>query len=330
VTASDVPASEVAASDVAASDVAASTVPASGPITSGVTASGATCSSLTASVVHKSAFSAIGGEACCAPLPGLSVLDTSGSVPRRIRETAPVTVASPAPPAEAARTGVAVAFCPSPPLLLPAVEGRPAPETTALRAACAEAVTQMLAARPEVVVVVGDGAAPGVRFGPGDAGDLRAFGVDLTVPFSGRVRPGGRRLPLAHILGGWLLDEAGFAGTRVGVGPADLGQLVRDLPGPLGVLAIGDGSARRTAKAPGYLDATAVPFDTAVAEALAAGDATALAELDEAQGARLLAAGVPTWRAVGAALGGREISARLHLHDAPFGVGYLAATWIAS
>jgi hypothetical protein len=188
----------------------------------------------------------------------------------------------------------------------------------------------MLAARPEVVVVVGDGAAPGIRFGPGDAGDLRGFGVDLTVPFSGRVRPGGLRLPLAHTLGAWLLDEAGFVGTRVGVAPADLGQLVSDLPGPLGVLAMGDGSARRTVKAPGYLDDAAVPFDTAVAGALAAGDTGALAALDEAMSARLLAAGAPTWRAVGAALGDREISARLQLHDAPFGVGYLVAAWTAT
>ena len=124
--------------------------------------------------------------------------------------------------------------------------------------------------------MVGDGAAAGVRFGAGDGGDLRGFGVDLDGPVRRAGRgPAGRRLPLAHTLGAWLLDEAGFAGTRVGVGPADLGQLVRDLPGPVGVLAMGDGSARRTVKAPGYLDDAAGPFDAAVAAALAAGDAAA-------------------------------------------------------
>ena len=228
------------------------------------------------------------------------------------------------------RATVAVAFCPAPPLLLPAAEGRPAPETADLRRACGDAVAEMLAFRPEVVLVVGSGAAPGERFGPGDAGDLRGFGVDVQMSFAGPARPGGRRLPLAHALGAWLLDEAGFAGFRVGVGPAELDRLLRELPGPLGVLAMGDGSARRTVKAPGYLDESAVPFDTAVAAALGSGDAAALAGLDEAEGARLLATGVPTWRAVGAALAGREIGARLHLHDAPFGVGYLAATWMAT
>jgi hypothetical protein len=234
------------------------------------------------------------------------------------------------PPVWAARAAVAVAFCPSPPLLIPAVEGRPAPETVALRHACADAVAGMLAAAPEVVVVVGRGAPPGTRFGQGDAGPLRGYGVDRTVAFAGGIRPGGRLLPLAHTVGAWLLDEAGFAGARVGVGQADLAALMGDLPGPVGLLAMGDGSARRTLKAPGYLDDAAAPFDAAVATALAEGDAEALAALDEHEGERLLAAGVPAWRAVGAALAGRSISARLHLHDAPFGVGYLVAAWTAA
>jgi hypothetical protein len=188
----------------------------------------------------------------------------------------------------------------------------------------------MLAVRPEVVVVVGDGPTLGVRFGPGDVGRLHGLGVDADIPFAGRVRPGGRRVPLAHSLGAWLLDQSGFDGTRVGVGPADLAQLVRDLPGPLGVLAMGDGSARRSVKAPGYLDDAAGPFDAAVAAALAAGDAGALAELDMAAGERLLASGVPTWRAVGGALTGRLVTARLHHDAAPFGVGYLVADWVVT
>jgi hypothetical protein len=188
----------------------------------------------------------------------------------------------------------------------------------------------MLAVSPEVVVVVADGPAVGVRFGPGDGGDLRGLGVDVDIPFAGRVRPGGKAVPLAHSLGARLLDAAGFAGSRVGVGPDDLAQLLRDLPRPVGVLAMGDGSARRTVKAPGYLDESAVPFDTAVVRALAAGDADALAALDPAEGKRLLAAGVPTWRAVGAALAGSAVTARLHLDTAPFGVGYLSAHWVSA
>ncbi len=231
------------------------------------------------------------------------------------------------PPVPDPRAALAVAFCPSPPLLLPAVEGAAEPETTALRRACAEALTALLEVRPEVVLVVGAGGDDGIRFGAGDVGDLAPFGVPVRIPFEGRVRPGGRPLPLAHMVGAWLLDQAGYCGTRVGVAPADLPGLLASLPGPVGVLAMADGSARRSVKAPGYLDPAAEPFDAAVSAALPAGDAAALAGLDTEEGERLLAAGVPTWRAVGAALSGRPVLARLHHDAAPFGVGYLVADW---
>jgi hypothetical protein len=219
-----------------------------------------------------------------------------------------------------------VAFCPQPPLLLPVVAGASSPELSRLRAAVSVAVESVLAESPEVVVVVGDGAGS-VRFGPGDAGDLRGLGVDRELPFAGRVRPGGRRIPLPHLLGAALLDHAGHAGPRLGVGPEDLAAALVDVPGPVGVLAMGDGSARRSEKAPGHLDPAAGPFDAAVARALAAGDRGALAALDPAEGERLLAAGVPVWRAVGAALDSAPVRAELHYDDAPFGVGYLVATW---
>lgn len=232
-----------------------------------------------------------------------------------------------------------VAFCPCPPLLVPAVSGASTPATSALRAAVLAAVQSVLEERPEVVVVVGDGAGNGVRdgagadrsepirFGAGDAGDLRGFGVDLQVPFAEGIRPGGRRLPLAHTLGAWLLAQAGHTGLRLGVGPGDLAPVLDSLPAGVGVLAMGDGSARRSEKAPGHLDPAAAGFDAAIAAALASGDAAALAALDPGEGERLLAAGVPVWRAVGTALAGRPVVARLRYDDAPFGVGYLVAEW---
>jgi hypothetical protein len=232
-------------------------------------------------------------------------------------------------PAEAGRARLSVAFCPSAPLLLPVVAGRAVDATADLRAACAEAVGALLAASPEVVVVVGaaPGVAPGVRYGAGDAGTLRGFGIPADVPFESHVRPGGRRLPLAHTVGAWLLREAGCTATRLGVAPDDLAAALAGLPGPTGVLVVGDGSARRTVKAPGYLDPAAGRFDAGVAAALAAGDAAALAALDPAEGERLLADGVPAWRAVGQAVTGRPVTACLRYDDAPFGVGYLVADW---
>ena len=242
---------------------------------------------------------------------------------------APAPVADVRPDQEAvARPGrpLRVAFCPHPPLLLPVVAGAAAAETAALRSACTDAVQRAVAGAPDVVLVVGD-APSGARYGPGDAGDLRGFGVDLQVPFSGPERPDGQVLPLAHTVGAWLLDEAGYRGARVGVGADGLSAALAEAAGPVGVLVMGDGSARRTEKAPGHLDAAAAPFDAGVAAALAAGDPGALAALDPAVGAALLAAGVPAWRAVGAALAGRRFTGTLLVDDAPFGVGYLVAAW---
>jgi hypothetical protein len=245
-----------------------------------------------------------------------------------------VTVAPPdpsGPPTSAVRAHVvSVAFCPAPPLLLPEVEGRAAAETTELRAACARAVRALSDAGPAAVVVVGDGGAPGVRFGTGDAADLGGWGVGLVVPFDGPPGAGTCRVPLPHALGARLLDEAGYRGIRVGVGPQDLGAALDELSGPVAVLAMGDGSARRAVRAPGAPDDAAAAFDAGVRAVLRAGDAAALAALDPAEGERLLAAGTPTWRAVGAALGGSQAAATMHYDDAPFGVGYLVADWALS
>ena len=162
--------------------------------------------------------------------------------------------------------------------------------------------------------MVGDGVAAGVRFGAGDAGDLRGFGVDLEVPFAGRVRPGGRRLPLrAHARR--LAARRGRASPAPGSASARpiSASWSGDLPGPVGVLAMGDGSARRTVKAPGYLDDAAGPFDAAVARRWPPGTPRRSPRSTPERAERLLAAGVPTWRAVGAALAGRDVTARLHL-----------------
>jgi hypothetical protein len=185
----------------------------------------------------------------------------------------------------------------------------------------------MLASGPATVVVVAGGAPAGARYGEGDVARLHGLGLALDVPFAG---PAAARAGVAgpeFAVGAWLLDEVAYRGGRIGVGPGDLGALLTGTTGPVGVLALADGSARRGVKAPGYLDDRAAPFDAAVASALAAGDAGALAGLDPAEGERLLAAGVPVWRAVGGALSGCAMSGRLHADVAPFGVGYLVADW---
>jgi argininosuccinate lyase len=140
-------------------------------------------------------------------------------------------------------------------------------------------------------------------------------------------------------------DEAAAAAARIGfpvvVKPAagsgsigvrrcaDPAEVAAGLPGRLGLLVVGDGSARRSAQAPGYVDPRAAGFDAAVAAALATGDAAALRDLDPARGAELLAGGVPAWRVAGHAAAGVEFDAELLRDEAPYGVGYLVAAWTA-
>jgi hypothetical protein len=150
-------------------------------------------------------------------------------------------------------------------------------------------------------------------------------------------------LPLSLVIGAQLLDAAGYSGPRVlqsvaeSASPGACRDLGRDLAAdaPLtALLVLGDGSARRSAAAPGYLDERAEPFDTVVEQALRDGDLPALAALDPDLARDLLAAGRPAWQALAGALAPATSSpatparprTRILYSDAPFGVTYLVAT----
>jgi len=224
---------------------------------------------------------------------------------------------------------VAVACCPHPPLLVPQVAQGVAPRLDPLRTACDDAVAELLAAAPDIVVVLGSAPQPGAW--PGDAGgSLRPYGVDLR---TGGAGPDG--LPLALAVGAWLLDRAGWTGRRAYVAAtaeADASEPLGAHKGREAVLCMADGSAKRSTGAPGHLDERAAGHDARVATALRIGDAAALAGLDLDLAAQLWAGGVPAWRALGQLLLGPDRprgsprTSLLH-HEAPFGVGYLVATW---
>ena len=74
------------------------------------------------------------------------------------------------------------------------------------------------------------------------------------------------------------------------------------------------------------MDARAAGFDAAAAQAMADGDAAALAALDPELAEQLWCGGARVWRAVGAALDGRTVDAELVADEAPYGVGYLVAS----
>ncbi|MEJ1202423.1 MULTISPECIES: class III extradiol dioxygenase subunit B-like domain-containing protein [unclassified Streptomyces] len=237
---------------------------------------------------------------------------------------------------------VAAAVCPCPPLLVPEVAAGAAPELDVARAACTDALGVLAAARPDRLVVVGpaDGTGPEV-YPQGAQGSFRGFGVDLDV----RLGPDrgaepertGRELPYGFAVGAWLLERTGWADAPVegiGVGealPADrcaaLGRDVAARAGRIALLVLGDASACRTLKAPGYLDERAAPFDAEVGRALGAADVTALAALDVALARELKVSGRAPWQVLAGAAEDTALAGTLLYEDAPYGVGYAVATW---
>lgn len=237
---------------------------------------------------------------------------------------------------------VAAAVCPCPPLLVPAVAAGAAPELDAAREACADAVGLLAASRPDLLVVVGpaDQAARGT-YPQGAPGSFAGFGVDLDVrlgpaPADGHAREE-RALPPSLAVGAWLLERSGWSDAPVeglGVGEpleaarcADAGRSLGARADRVALLVMGDGSACRTLKAPGYLDERAAAFDEGVASALGTADTRALLELDAELAYELKAAGRAPWQVLAGAAEGAGLAGRLLYEDAPYGVGYFVAVW---
>jgi hypothetical protein len=219
-------------------------------------------------------------------------------------------------------------FCPHPPLLIPQVAQGAAPELDDLRVACRTAIRRV-ATGARIVVV---GAGPNwTAHGPTARGTLAGFGVPLEVPL-GSDAPGAVELPLALTVGAWLLRDAlgpatGATGWSVGPdGGNHRGLLVPDDDGRYALLVMGDGSARRSTTAPGYLDERAAGFDANVSAALGSGVGHRL-HLDLELGAELLADGVRAWDEVAWELEPSEFDAELLYDAAPYGVGYFVAAW---
>jgi hypothetical protein len=219
----------------------------------------------------------------------------------------------------------AAALCPSPPLLHPAVTGRD-PVLPELRAACAKATRRLVREAPELITVIG----PADATGAWDA----ASRLDPSRYAPGIARAGTRSLPLSLGLGAMLLDQAGYRGPRAlrAVSADESGgacvRLGAELAGSgtkTAILVMGDGSARRTLKAPGYLDPRAAAFDTAIESAVRDGELTVLGRLDEKLARDLMATGRPAWQVLFGALGTRRLVTEVLYRDAPFGVAYLVA-----
>jgi aromatic ring-opening dioxygenase LigB subunit len=93
------------------------------------------------------------------------------------------------------------------------------------------------------------------------------------------------------------------------------------------LLVMGDASACRTLKAPGYLDERAAGFDAEIARALGAADVAALEALDAELAQELKVSGRAPWQVLAGAAEGAGLGGALLYDDAPYGVGYLVAAW---
>jgi hypothetical protein len=230
----------------------------------------------------------------------------------------------------------AAALCPWPPLLVRELTGAD-PVLPELRSACAAAVATMLAAGPEAVAVV----APGPQTGqwPGDGRlDVAAFG-GWPVRAGDTTRP---VLPPAAGIGAYLLDQAGYQGPRLiwtvsegepASGCAGLGAELAGLGGSgqrTGLLVLGDGSARRGPRAPGYVDERAAAFDDAWQRAIRAGDLPALLDVDPGLARELMATGRPAWQVLAGACPGPLRTVDVGYAGDPFGVMYLVASLVPS
>ncbi|MGE9809691.1 hypothetical protein [Janibacter sp. G1551] len=236
-----------------------------------------------------------------------------------------------------------VVFCPATPLLLRELTGL---EDVAadLRSRCVETLASALesvaeaAGQPGEVVVIAGGELTG-ELPPGapDAVHRYARGIDRS---RGSAPPRDAPVPLGTTIARRLLADAGWGGpvrllaVREDETPAvcrALGESLTEGAAQVVLVVMGDGSARRDLKAPGYLDDRAKGYDDAVATALGGPDVEALLGLDFGLAARLLVTGRAPWQVAAAAVrrGGVDgwVGSVVH-REAPLGVEYLLATWL--
>jgi hypothetical protein len=123
-------------------------------------------------------------------------------------------------------------------------------------------------------------------------------------------------------LGGDVTVLAGPQGARVAAHLLATTTRTGDEPS---YLAVGNGSACRSEKAPGFLDEASFDFDVGLADALTTPDPTALAGMDPTTSAALLAA-TEGIRALGEVLTSAHV-ATVDYDDDPYGVQYWVVRW---
>ncbi len=224
---------------------------------------------------------------------------------------------------------IAGAVCPHPPLLIPAALGSastdPPEELRKVAGAAAQAVSWLAGTRPDLIVVVGGGAAER-EYGAGASGGLHAFGVGVTVGAGEPV------LPLSLTVGRWLLERAGVLARGgvpdpaglVGAGAGLPGETAPGLPAESPVASL---PARPPAAGPG---GTAVLFQE-VARRATAGDCLKLGRIlaNRALRVALLAMGDSCARPAMEEPGAPDLAAQDYDEEVAEALAAADARWLA-
>ncbi len=232
--------------------------------------------------------------------------------------------------AYAGRMLIAAAVVPHPPVLVPEIAQGFAPDLDTLRGACGTAIDRLYAAGADELLIVGSGPRRSTDVAP--TGGFHDYGVGLTVDgrWASTTEPA-EAMSLPFLIAAWLLRDRPEDPVRrpIMVDEPSTWEISTANDRRQAMLVLGDGAASRTPQAPGHFDERAEPYDAAVARALAAADTKALADLDPELSRQLHVAGLAPWKVLAASASGVEYDAELLYDEAPYGVGYFVATWLA-
>jgi len=238
---------------------------------------------------------------------------------------------------------VAAAVLPHPPLMIPEVAAGAADELEAVRTACLDALKPVMAANCDVVVLGVADPVHDVRetFAPGATGSMAGFGVEVRahLPSKGGKDQTDPRLPLSLTVGAWLMsrfDEwervraTSLPSELTTSEAAELGREIGASADRVAIVAMADGSSTLSLKAPGYLADGAEDWQRTVTHAIASVDHEALAAVTAEDASRFGASGRAAWQVLAgaASASGGQWRGELLAAEAPYGVGYVVASWV--
>jgi hypothetical protein len=223
----------------------------------------------------------------------------------------------------------AIAIVPSAPVMVGELASGAA-ELTDLR----EAIFGAAARLPARWIAVGVGRTDSVVRSR-QSGTFAGYGADVPIMLSPGLADAPTELPLCALVTGWVRGQVNpdaYAEVRAyaddhGVdGSLDCGRRLRaeidEAADPVGVLVVADGANTLTQPAPGGFDPDSIPVQSALDDALAAGDAAALTRLPDTIVGRV------AYQVLAGLADPGPLSAEELYRGAPYGVGYFVGVWV--